>query len=156
MLRPTVLFFLFWCACARAVDFEDCGSVYTASSIDITGCSKAPCNIVAGSSLTVTSAFIAGSDSNVLYQDVYLRLNLITLPLDATPPPCTAGSETVCPVRAGDSSRYTAVVNFPEDLPPVAGDFYWKLQNNIGNTVICYKVAVRIKYNLEALEALQL
>jgi hypothetical protein len=38
----------------------------------------------------------------------------------------------------------------------VAGDFYWKLYNNIGTTVICYKVAVRIKYNLEALEALQL
>jgi len=37
----------------------------------------------------------------------------------------------------------------------VAGDFYWKLYNNKWDTVICYKVAVRINYNREALEALQ-
>ena len=66
-----------------------------------------------------TVLFPAGSESNVLHQNVYVRLNIINFPLEATPPPCTLGSGTVCPVRVGDNSRYTAVVNFIEDLPPV-------------------------------------
>jgi len=66
-----------------------------------------------------TVLFSIVSESSVLYLEVYLRLNLITIFLDATPPPCAAGSETVCPVRAGDFSRYNAIVNFDEDLPPV-------------------------------------
>jgi len=68
----------------------------------------------------VSNCFVfLGSASNVLYQDVYIRLNLINFAVIATPPPCTTGSGTVCPVRAGDSSRYTAVVTFSEELPPV-------------------------------------
>ena len=63
--------------------------------------------------------FPIGSESNVLYLEVYLRLNLLNLYQDATPDPCTVGSNTVCPVKAGDSSQYTAVVTFQEDLPPV-------------------------------------
>jgi hypothetical protein len=155
MLRSTVLLFLLWCARARAVAFEDCGSVDNAVSIDISGCSTPPCNIVAGSSRNVTSTYKAVSESSVLYLEVYLRLNLITIFLDATPPPCAAGSETVCPVRAGDFSRYNAIVNFDEDLPPVSGYLYWRLYNNQGTTVACYKVAVSIVYDIKALKSLQ-
>jgi hypothetical protein len=64
--------------------------------------------------------FLVDFESNVLYQDVYLRLNGINLPVEATPAPCTAGSETVCPVRAGAVNQYSAVVNFSSDLPPVS------------------------------------
>lgn len=66
-----------------------------------------------------TVLFPIGSVSNVLHQDVNLLLNLINLPQPATPAPCDDGSGTVCPVRAGDFCRYTAVVTFEEDLPPV-------------------------------------
>lgn len=63
--------------------------------------------------------FPPGSESSALYQDVYLRLNGINIGVSATPAPCAAGSDTVCPVRAGDFNRYSAVVTFSEDLPPV-------------------------------------
>jgi len=155
MLRSTVLLFLLWCARASPVTFEDCGSVYDAVSIDISECSTAPCDIVAGSTRNVTATFIAGSVSNVLHQDVYLLLNLINLPQPATPAPCDDGSGTDCPVRAGDFCRYTAVVTFEEDLPPVAGYFFLRLYNNEGTTVVCYKVAVRIVYDIRALKAPQ-
>jgi hypothetical protein len=62
---------------------------------------------------------VAGSKSDTLYQDVYLSLNGINIDVDATPAPCAAGSETVCPVRAGEVNQYSAAVKFSEDLPPV-------------------------------------
>jgi len=40
-------------------------------------------------------------------------------------------------------------------LLQVAGDFFWRLYNNQGTTVVCYKVAIRIVYAAKALEALQ-
>jgi len=155
MLRSTVLLFLLCCARARTVDFEDCGSTNKAVSIDISGCSAAPCDIVPGSRRNVTSTFLASSESNVLYLEVYLRLNLLNLYQDATPDPCTVGSNTVCPVKAGDSSQYTAVVTFQEDLPPVAGYLIWRLYNDQGTTVVCFKVEVRIVYDMKALKGLQ-
>lgn len=155
MFRSTALLFLLWCACTKAVEYEDCGSEYDALSITIDGCSSAPCNIVIGSSTNVISTFIAGSESNALYQNVYLRLNGINLAVNATPAPCAAGSDTVCPVRAGNFNRYSAVVNFAADLPPVAGSLYWTLTDNVGITVICYKVSVRIVYGSNLLEAPQ-
>lgn len=48
-----------------------------------------------------------------------MRLNGININVEATPAPCTAGSETVCPVKAGAVNQYSAVVNFSSDLPPV-------------------------------------
>lgn len=63
--------------------------------------------------------FLEGFESDALYQDVYLRLNGINIDVDATPAPCSAGSETVCPVKAGAVNQYSAVVKFSEDLPPV-------------------------------------
>jgi hypothetical protein len=63
--------------------------------------------------------FLADFESNILYQEVYLRLNGINIGVEATPAPCTAGSETVCPVKAGAVNQYSAVVNFSSDLPPV-------------------------------------
>jgi len=152
MLRSTVLLFLLWCARAKAVDFEDCGSADTPVSINIGGCSKAPCDLLAGSNINVTSTSIAGSDSNMLYPNVYLRLNLINFDVTVTPSPCASGSNTVCPVRAGDVIRYTAVVTIDEDLPPVAGYLYWRLYNEKGNTVVCFKVEVRIVYGIRALK----
>lgn len=154
MLRSTVLLFTLWCSCTRAVDFEDCGSEYDALTINIDGCTTVPCNVVAGSSTTVTSSFKADFESNVLYQEVYLRLNGINIDVEATPAPCTAGSETVCPVKAGAVNQYSAVVRFSSDLPPVAGSLYWKLNNSDGSNVICYKVAVRILYGSKLLDAL--
>jgi len=37
----------------------------------------------------------------------------------------------------------------------VAGDLFWRLYNNQGIMVLCYKVAVRITYFTEELGALQ-
>ena len=62
---------------------------------------------------------LVGAESDALYQNVYLKLNGINLDVNATPAPCAAGSDTVCPVRAGNFNRYSAVVNFASDLPPV-------------------------------------
>ncbi|XP_021915170.1 epididymal secretory protein E1 isoform X2 [Zootermopsis nevadensis] len=155
MFRSTVMLFMFWCACANAVEFEDCGSVYDALAINIDGCTSAPCNILIGSSTTVTSRFVAGFESDALYQDVYLRLNGINIDVDATPAPCSAGSETVCPVKAGAVNQYSAVVKFSEDLPPLAGSLYWKLNNSDGSNVICYKIAVRIVYGSKLVDTLQ-
>ncbi|XP_023711765.1 uncharacterized protein LOC111866759 [Cryptotermes secundus] len=152
MFRSTVLLLMLGCACTIAVDFEDCGSEYDALSISIDGCSTLPCNLVAGSSTTVTSSFKADFESNILYQEVYLRLNGINIQVEATPAPCTAGSETVCPVKAGAVNQYSAVVNFSSDLPPVAGSLYWKLNNSDGSNVICYKVAIRILYSSKWLQ----
>ncbi|GFG38091.1 hypothetical protein Cfor_10927, partial [Coptotermes formosanus] len=130
-------------------------SEYSSLSIEIGGCSSAPCNIVIGSTTNVTSYFIAGSESNELYQVVYLRLNGINIGVSATPAPCATGSDTVCPVRAGDFNRYSAKVDFPADLPPVAGSLFWKLNNHDANTVICFKVAVRVVYSSNLLDAPQ-
>jgi hypothetical protein len=64
-------------------------------------------------------SFVVDFESNFLYQEVYLRLNGINLDVEATPAPCTSGSETVCPVKAGAFNQYSAVVWFSSDLPPV-------------------------------------
>jgi hypothetical protein len=63
--------------------------------------------------------FLVGFESDALYQHVYLSLNGIIIDVNATPNPCAAGSETVCPVVAGDVNQYSAVVKLSAELPPV-------------------------------------
>jgi hypothetical protein len=59
---------------------------------------------------------------------VYLRLNGINLDVEATPAPCTSGSEIVCPVKAGALNQYSAIVSFSSDLPPV-GQLHVPIEN---------------------------
>jgi hypothetical protein len=88
-------------------------------------------------------SFFVDFESNVLYQEVYLRLNGINIDVEATPAPCTAGSETVCPVKAGAVNQYSAVVRFSSDLPPVRHIFSFVPKNNM--TFYTVPLSMRIK-----------
>nr|CAD7568615.1 unnamed protein product [Timema californicum] len=92
---------------------------YVVESVDIDICKVAPCNILQGTTLNVTTKFTpntnTGSLPKSLTNDVYIMINNVHIGVTVQPNFCDYSG--LCPLRATRLS-YTSKITVTADVPP--------------------------------------
>jgi hypothetical protein len=102
MLQLLLLTVFITLASAGNVTFTDCANKEL-TSVDVSGCSGATCSVKIGSSVTITSTFVANQDSNkaTMAEQATLGELKVALPLDDTD-----GCKVItpmCPLKKGQT-----------------------------------------------------
>ncbi|KAI4467839.1 hypothetical protein MML48_2g00006436 [Holotrichia oblita] len=100
------------------VTFQDCGSEYYLSEVDIEDCSSLPCALTIGGQHKISMSIFANSDSELLRQEVFLILRSVYRQVDVTPDdPC---NQLTCPIINNLGVSFSAVMTINETLVPVS------------------------------------
>ncbi|XP_063831330.1 uncharacterized protein LOC135080589 [Ostrinia nubilalis] len=133
-----------------AVVFQDCGSAYELTSVDIEGCElMPPCFVTLGETVPVSIEFFADFMSRKLDQDVLININYVNLRPEVTPEQCET---VVCPVVPNTISSLTSKMSVPQNMAlNQRGYLQWRVYNESGQRVLCYSVLVQTQSPLQKL-----
>ncbi|XP_074026159.1 NPC intracellular cholesterol transporter 2 homolog a [Leptinotarsa decemlineata] len=139
----STIFLCFEAFCNAA--FSDCGSeVGSIVSVDIIGCDDKPrCPLKKGTNATMNITFKSNVDTTNLKAVVYGVIG-VKIPFELPNDDGCKDSGIVCPIKAGETYRYTTTMPILTSYPRVTVDILWELQNDEGKDIICARIPSKI------------
>ncbi|KAH8363213.1 hypothetical protein KR084_007163, partial [Drosophila pseudotakahashii] len=127
----------------RSLPFEDCGSLYQVSYLEIESCTTLPCSMARKATIKVTVRFDDnGNGVSFLKHEVRWVFNYIKTQAAITPDPCDG--DHGCIESASDGKAYWANVYVNETLPVMKGSMLWESKDANDQNLICFQVPVVI------------
>ncbi|EDW43437.1 NPC intracellular cholesterol transporter 2 [Drosophila sechellia] len=127
----------------RSLPFEDCGSLYQVSYLDIESCTTLPCSMARDATIKVTVRFDDnGNGVSFLKHEVRWVFNYIKTQAAITPDPCDG--DHGCIESESDGKAYWANIFVNETLPVMKGSMLWESKDANDQNLICFQVPVVI------------
>lgn len=131
-------------ACESSV-YRDCGSkTGSIESVDITGCTKAPCVFQKGQNYTLDLSFKSITNSKTLVNRVYGLIAHVPIPFHL---PNDNGCELgiKCPIKSGDNLKESVTMPILNEYPRIGVIVKWVAVDDAGKDMICFEFPVQIK-----------
>ncbi|KAJ0173607.1 hypothetical protein K1T71_010756 [Dendrolimus kikuchii] len=150
MLLFYVILLSAYSAVQASVIFEDCGSAYELTAVNIDGCGRRlPCYVTLGENVPVNLEFHAGFLSRKLDQDVVISINYLNLKTHVTPELCEIVD---CPVKINAVTSFSSIMSVPANIAlNQRGYLRWRIYNEENLLVLCYSVLVQTQSPLQKL-----
>ncbi|XP_017084196.1 NPC intracellular cholesterol transporter 2 [Drosophila eugracilis] len=127
----------------RSLPFEDCGSLYQVSYLEIESCTTLPCSMARNATIKVTVRFDDnGNGVTFLKHEVRWVFNYIKTQAAISPDPCDG--DHGCIESASDGKAYWANIFVNETLPVMKGSMLWESKDANDQNLICFQVPVVI------------
>lgn len=127
--------------------YKDCGSNSgKIVEINISGCNNGKtCILKKNTNVTLEITFTALEDSDTLSAVVYGYIGNIPLPFPLLNPDGCQNSGINCPLRAGQTYKYTNVLPILEFYPTVSVKVQWELRTADYKCAVCILIPAKIK-----------
>ncbi|XP_020817585.1 epididymal secretory protein E1 [Drosophila serrata] len=127
----------------KSLPFEDCGSLYQVSYLEIESCTTLPCSMARNAIIKVTVRFDDnGNGVSFLKHEVRWVFNYIKTQAAISPDPCDG--DHGCIESASNGKAYWANIFVNETLPVMRGSMLWESKDANDQNLICFQVPVVI------------
>ena len=127
--------------------FKACESkIGTVKNVVIPGCSQTPCTVKKGKSYTINVTFTANKASDQAWSIVHGIVAGVPVPYAIPNPNGCVNSGLLCPLRAGQTYKYSATLPILSIYPDIKVVVKWELADTKGGgeDLFCFETLIQV------------